>query len=229
MKKIKLNPAALLKLILAFALLSMYWYWISQSLITESNNTFGLTTFFLLMGTATAYFPLPANILVLGAVRIYDPLLIAGVAGVATLIAYVSEYLFFSILFKFNKVSRFKQTWIYQKLKPLFEKHKFFILSFTSFLPIPSEALRIYAITQRYPVLLFALAGIVGRLPRYYLLGYYGRDYVSSPWFLLAVFVFPAVFLFVIRGVIGLAAMARKRYAAALVGITESVQTASDT
>ena len=210
MKKLRLNPRSLLKLLLAATLFALYWYWINKKLISDGNQTFGLTGFFLLMSTATAYFPIPANLLVLGAVKNTDPLLVAIVGGGATLVAYLSEYIFFTVLFKFNRVASFKDTWIYEKLGPLFDNQKFAILTFASFLPIPSEALRIYAITRKYSRVGYMLAGFIGRVPRYYLLGYYGKDYVNSVWFLAAVFLFPAVFLLTIRGTVGLVNAVRK-------------------
>ncbi len=156
------------------------------------------------MCTATAYFPIPANLLVLGAVKTSTPLVVALVAGVATLVAYLSEHIFFTLLFKFNRIANFRNSWIYQKVKPLFDRQKFAMLTFASFLPIPSEPLRIYAITSNYPRFSYMLAGLIGRVPRYYLLGYYGKDYVNSPLFLAAVFLFPAVFLLAIRGTVSL-------------------------
>lgn len=213
MKKIKFNFKAILKTAFALTLVGFYWYWINQKLISDSSETFGLMTFFLLMCTATAYFPLPANILVLGAVKTFSPWLVAGVAGVATLVAYLSEYFFFTLLFKFNRVANFKNNWLYQKVAPLFDKQKFIILTVASFLPIPSEPLRIYAITRKYPKALFMLAGFLGRIPRYFLLGYYGKDYVNSVWFIAAVFLFPGVLLLVMRMAYNLVALLNRKSA----------------
>jgi len=127
--------------------------------------------------------------------------------------AYTLEYLTFTYLFKLKKVANLKDSWLYQTMTPLFNKYKFFVLSFTSFLPIPSEPLRIYAITQKYSILLFMLAGFVGRIPRYFLLGYYGKDYVNSLWFLIAVFVFPGILVIVMRGAVSLYVVVRNRLA----------------
>lgn len=212
MKKIKINPKSLLKALPGILIVGFYWYWVNQRIISDSGQTFDLIGFFVLMSLATAYFPLPANIIVLGAVKTADPLMVAVVGGVATLIAYLSEYVVFTLLFKFNKVANFKNTWVYQKVAPLFDKHRFFILAFTSFLPIPAEALRVYAITRKYPVVLFMLSGFAGRIPRYYLLGYYGKEYVNSVWFLAAVFLFPGVLLLAIRGGMALYKLLNARF-----------------
>jgi len=204
-KKFKIEPKNLIKAAPGFLIVGVYWYWVNQRIIAESDPTFGLFGFFLLICVATAYFPLPANIIVLGAVKNADPLLVAFVGGCATLFAYLSEYLVFTLLFKSQKIAGFKNSWVYKQAAPLFDRHKFIILSFATFLPIPSEPLRIYAITTKYSIPLFMLAGFVGRLPRYYLLGYYGKDYVNSVWFLAAVFIFPALLLLAIKGVVALA------------------------
>lgn len=211
-KKFKINLRALFKIIPAFFVVGIYWYWVNQRIISDTTQTFSLFGFFVLMSTATAYFPLPANLIVLGAVKNHDPLLISLVAGFATLIAYLSEYLIFTLLFKFNRVADFKNTWLYQRAAPLLDKNRFFILSFASFLPIPSEPLRIYAVTQRYSKVLFMLAGFLGRIPRYYLLGYYGKDYVNSIWFILAVFLFPGFLLLAIRGGVSLVNILRNKF-----------------
>ncbi len=212
MKKIPLHARSILKFLLSILIVGVYWYWINQKLISDSGQVFSLTVFFLLMCTATAYFPLPANLLVVGAVAGADPGMVALVGGLATLVAYLSEYVFFTVLFKFNIVANFKESWLYKSMAPLFDKSRFLILSFASFLPIPSEPLRIYAISQKYPKIQFMLAGFVGRVPRYFLLGYFGKDYVSSKWFIGAVFVFPALLLLMIRGGMSLVNYVRIRF-----------------
>lgn len=212
MKKIKLNKSALLKFLIAATVFGFYWYFINKKLISDSNQAFGLVSYFLLMCAATAYFPLPANLLVLGAVKTASPLVVALVGSLATLVAYFSEYIFFTIMFKFNRVANFKNTWLYQRMSPLFERARFLILVFVSFLPIPSEPLRIYAITQKYSKIQYAASGFVGRLPRYFLLGYFGKDYVNSGWFILAVFIFPGLFLLTIRGGVSLMNFVKTRF-----------------
>lgn len=211
MKKLSLNPKKLLKVLSAGLLLALYWYWINQKIISDSNEVFGLLGFFLLMCTATAYFPLPANILVLGAVKSFSPLTVAAIAGLATIVAYLSEYFFFTFLFRLKKMANFKDSWLYKKVSPIFDKNPFFILSFSSFLPIPSEPIRIYAISRKYKMLLFLGAGFAGRLPRYFLLGFFGKEYVNSVPFLIGVIVFPAIFLLLIRGVFSLNSWVRTR------------------
>lgn len=212
MKNSKRLAVKILKTGLAGSLLAFYWYWINQKLIADTGQVFGLTGFFLLMSTATAYFPLPANILVLGAVKGNTALLVSFIAALSTVVAYLSEYLVFTILFRMKKIASFKGTWIYKKMTPLFDKHRFFILSFASFLPIPSEPLRIYAITQKYNKVSYISAGFVGRMPRYFLLGYFGKAYVDSIWFLLGVIVFPAVFLLFIRGAASVLKLLKVRF-----------------
>ncbi len=211
MKKIKINFRALLKSLPALIIVALYWYWINQKIISDSNEAFSLTGFFLLICAATAFFPLPANIIVLGAAKSSDPMLVAFVGGAATLVAYFAEYMVFTTLFKFNKIANFKNSWVYEKAAPLFEKHKFLILAVTSFLPIPAEALRIYAITRKYSKPLFMFSGFLGRIPRYYLLAYYGRDYVNSVWFLAAVFIFPGVLLLIIKWGASLGVLLKER------------------
>ncbi|MFQ5637879.1 MAG: hypothetical protein ACE5IR_07760 [bacterium] len=200
MKKAKINTRSLLKNAAAILLIGVYWFWINQKIISGSSQVFGLGGFFLLICVATAFFPLPANLLVLGAVQANEPWLVAMIAGFGTVVAYFSEHLFFTFLFKFNKVASFKNTWFYKQVGPLFDKSNFFILAFASFLPLPSEPLRIYAISRKYHKFLYMLSGFVGRFPRYFLLGYYGRGYVNSVWFLGSVFLFPVMLLLVLRG-----------------------------
>ncbi|MFQ5825392.1 MAG: VTT domain-containing protein [bacterium] len=212
MAKFRKTLGTILKVFSAGILFAFYWFWINQKLITDTGQVFGLFSFFLLMCTATAYFPLPANLLVLGAVKSFDPVLVSLVAGLATLIAYLSEYFFFTFLFRFKKIANFKNSWLYKKIAPLFDRHRFFLLSFVSFLPIPSEPIRIYAITRQYPKSLFLTAGFVGRVPRYFLLGYFGRTYVNSIWFIIAVLLFPTFFLLLIRGSLSVVNMIRLRF-----------------
>lgn len=213
MKKINFSIKTLLKILPVILIMGLYWYWINQRILSNSEQTFGLVGYFFLMCIATAQFPLPANLMVLGAVKASSPLIVAVVGGFATLIAYSLEYLTFTYLFKLKKIANFKDSWLYKKITPMFNKHKFLVLAFTSFLPIPSEPLRIYAITQKYSIFLFILAGFFGRIPRYYLLSYYGQDYVNSLWFLIGIFVFPGILLFIIRGVVSLYDIVKNRLA----------------
>lgn len=212
MKRFKLDLRAILKTTFALTLVVFYWYWVNQRIISDTGESFSLVGFFVLMSFSTAFFPLPANIIVLGAVKTSDVLLVSILGGFATLIAYFLEYIVFTLLFKFNRIADVKKSWVYEKVQPLFNRHKFFILAFTSFLPIPSEPLRIYAITRRYPKLLYMFSGFVGRIPRYFLLGYYGKAYVNSVWFIAAVFIFPGVLLLIIKGCYSLVNLVRSRF-----------------
>lgn len=212
MLKFRKTGVTVLKVLSAGILFGIYWYWVNQKLISDSSEVFGLVGFFLLMCTATAYFPLPANLLVLGAVKSFDPWLVAFIAGLATMVAYISEYIVFTLLFRFKKIANVKNSWLYKKVAPLFDKQRFFLLSFVSFLPIPSEPIRIYAITRKYPKVHFVSAGFIGRIPRYFLLGYFGRAYVDSFWFIVGVLVFPVIFLLVIRGFVGLINIIKTKY-----------------
>ncbi|HEX9652785.1 MAG TPA: VTT domain-containing protein [bacterium] len=200
MKKFKISLGALIKTLAALVVFGVYWYFVNQKLISESTTqVFGLTGLFVLISFSTAFFPLPANLLVLGAVKNNDPFAVSLVAGAGTVLAYLFEYLFFTLLFKFQKVANFKNSWLYQTAAPLFDRNRFFILTFASFLPIPSEPLRIYAITSRYSRAGYVLAGVIGRIPRYFLLGYFGREYVNSIWFIVGVMLFPVLLLLAIR------------------------------
>ncbi|MFQ5865140.1 MAG: hypothetical protein ACE5IW_07940 [bacterium] len=212
MLELKKKAGTILKIVAAGILFGIYWYWINQKLITGTGQVFGLLGFFLLMCTATAYFPLPANLLVLGAIKSFDPLIVSFIGGLATLVAYFSEFVFFTVLFRFSKIASVKNSWLYKQVSPLFDKHRFVILSFASFLPIPSEPLRIYAITRKYSKLQYLLAGFVGRMPRYFLLGYFGKPYVNSIWFIIGVIVFPALFLLIIRGSASFIYMIRSKF-----------------
>jgi len=192
--------AAGLKAVVGIAIAGFYWFWVNQRLISGDEAAFGFITLFFLISCATSFFPLPSNLILLGAVQTIPPFSAAVIAGFATIVAYGLEYIFFTQLFRLNKVGKVKETWIYEKVKPLFKSHKFLILSVTSFLPIPSEALRVYSITEKYSPTLYMLSGFTGRLPRYLLLGYFGKDYAQSLWFIVAVFVVPVILVLMMRG-----------------------------
>lgn len=212
MKKIKINRSSLLKSVFPLLVVGIYWYFVNNKLISETNQAFGLTSYFLLMCSATAFFPLPSNILALGATASASPLVVAIVGGLATIVAYLLEYLVFSLLFRHKKIATFKNSWLFKNIAPLFNKNKFFILAFFSFLPIPSEPLRIYAITSQYSRVNYLLAGFIGRTPRYFLLAYYGGGYVKSIPFLVTVMIFPVVLLFLLRAIVGFVGLIKAKY-----------------
>jgi uncharacterized membrane protein YdjX (TVP38/TMEM64 family) len=200
-KEPKAKLRSILLFLLAGTLFAVYWFWVNQKILSGGNHVFGIGSYFALMSAATAFFPLPSNLIALGAAKIYTPLVVGVVGGLATIVAYGLEYVFFTYLFRIKKIADVKNSWLYRKAGPLFDRQRFFILSFVSFLPIPSEALRIYAITNRYSKVLYPLAGFLGRTPRYFLLVYFGKEYATSLWFILSVLLFPAVFLLVVKSV----------------------------
>jgi membrane protein YqaA with SNARE-associated domain len=106
--------------------------------------------------------------------KLYAPLLVAFVGGLATCWMEFLNYKLLTFLANLRQVQAFTSKLAYQKAEGYFRKCPFLSLVISGFTPIPYAPFRVFAVTSQYPMTKYQLAVFVGRTPRYYLLALTG-------------------------------------------------------
>lgn len=107
--------------------------------------------------------------------KFYQPLVVALVAGSSTLLTETLNYSTFqyiSDLKAFDKVYQHK--WV-KKLVNLFNRAPFLALWIAALTPIPFYPFRFLVVIARYPISKYLLSNAAGRLPRFFLLAWFGH------------------------------------------------------
>ncbi len=180
---------------LNLALIIIAWgclFYMAQSDIFTTRY-YGLPILFLLVALASAFFPVPINVLVLLAGQSADARAVVAAAACATFPSYLLEYLIYQFIIRRGQVLDIKNLKIAPKLFAGFIKYPFATLAVTSFLPMPSEPIRFYAISTRYNKFRFAFAGMLGRAFRFAMLVGVGVLMGTPTWLIVAVMLLPVV------------------------------------
>jgi uncharacterized membrane protein YdjX (TVP38/TMEM64 family) len=135
-----------------------------------------LILYLLYMSVAFTFLPLPTAWIVLWAAREVEPLSVALIGTVGTVIANLHDYYIIHYLFRVERLRKAKKSRFYRKSVEWFQRAPFLTLTAASFLPIPIDVVRILAVSADYPRRWYALATFAGRLPRYLLLAYLGYE-----------------------------------------------------
>lgn len=138
--------------------------------IVRSDHTIDLLFYFTYMAVACTFLPLPTPPMVMAYGQKFDPVLIALLGGIAFCISALIDYSLVTLVFRYEKIARIKETKLYCKVERLFNKYTFVSLVVAAFTPIPLEPVKVVACASRYNKVRFILACFVGRTPRYYLL-----------------------------------------------------------
>jgi ribonucleoside-triphosphate reductase len=130
--------------------------------------------------------------------KVFHPILVSVVGAVGTCIANLNDYAILGWLFRHHRVKKVRDISTYRKLLSFFDRYAFLTLSVASFLPIPIDVIRMLAISRAYTYWKYILATFVGRLPRYLILAYVGKELPAK--YILVLFILttlPAVVKFV--------------------------------
>lgn len=156
-----------------------------------------LFDYFLYMCLACQFFPIPTLPPIAFAAKAFSPALVAVVGALGTCIANLNDYAILGWLFRHQKVKKIRDLNTYRKLLNVFDRYAFLTLSVATFLPIPIDVVRMLAISRAYRYWKYICATFVGRLPRYLILAYVGRELPAKYILILfAVFTTPAVIKF---------------------------------
>ena len=118
---------------------------------------------------------------------LYDPLLVALIAGIATFIIELLNYQMLVPVLNTKQLEPFKHKRSYKLLERYFNRSPFGIIAFVGFTPVPHLPFRILAVITHYPIVRYALASFVGRISFYYLVAKIGRV-VGLPYWIYIIF-----------------------------------------
>lgn len=152
-----------------------------------------LVLYLLYMSVAFTFLPLPTAWIVLWAAREVEPLTVAVIGTVGTVIANLHDYYIIHYLFRVERIKKTKRNRFYLKAFEWFGRAPFATLTIASFLPVPIDAVRILAVSADYPRRWYALATFAGRLPRYALLAFLGYELQLSNKAIFVVFLVTVV------------------------------------
>lgn len=157
------------------------------------EHSYSLPMLFLLVSVGCAFFPLPTNVLVLVASQDSGPGVSAAVAILATPIAFALEHFIYTLIIRRGKVLDVGKLKLFPKLFAAFARRPFSALVLAAFLPVPTEPIRLYAISAGYRRWPYVLAGGIGRIPRYVLVAWLGKLFGAPAWLVAATLLLPLV------------------------------------
>jgi len=159
-------------------------------LIWRSNPKYaGMVIYFFYTIPANSFLSLPHEPAVLYYAKMYSPLLLAILGGIATCLACFIDYEVLTPIFRLKKVSKIKETYFYKKSIHYFNKLPFVTIAVVGFSPIPFYPVRILAISSGYSMRKYMLSVFIGRAPRYYILAKFGQILNIPNWIIILIFV----------------------------------------
>jgi membrane protein YqaA with SNARE-associated domain len=157
-----------------------------------------LLDYFLYLCLCCQFIPLPTIPAIALTAKVFHPIIVSIVGAVGTAIANLNDYAILGWLFRNKKVKKVRDIHSYRRLLYYFDKKPFLTLTVGAFLPIPIDVIRLMAISRAYATWKYMLAAFVGRVPRYLIIAYLGKE--LSPKYILILFgisVLPAIGKFV--------------------------------
>jgi membrane protein YqaA with SNARE-associated domain len=164
--------------------LARKWYLIPVFLLIATLTTvyfyfshpqnLGLVWLFLYIIPSNSFIPFPHEPAIIYYGKIYGPLITTITAVIPTIIACIIDYAILTPIFSHTKLSKLRETKIYQQTVYYFYKAPFLTNMFAAFSPVPFYPVRILSVASKYSIWKYCLAVTVGRIPRYYFLALFG-------------------------------------------------------
>lgn len=108
--------------------------------------------------------------------KLYSPLLVAAVgAPVSVLVEWVN-YRVYNWMSGLQRLESLKRKAVAGRLVKLFEKQPFLVVWIFAWSPAPDWAARVLAVLSGYSIRRYLLAFLLGRLPKFWVLAYVGRE-----------------------------------------------------
>lgn len=137
---------------------------------------------------ANSILPLPHEPGVLFIATFYAPLGVAIAATIGSAIGSVSDYALVETALLHPKIDRARSRGVIGWAIRWFQKAPFAIVLACSLVPfLPISVIRVLAPASRYPFARYFLAGLLGRIPRFYALAYLGHALQLPAWVVIAV------------------------------------------
>ncbi len=114
--------------------------------------------------------------------------LLSLVATAGTVVAAFLDYRFFAPVLNLSYSARYKATGTYRKAHRWFHKMPFISIVVAALTPIPFYPFKFMVYASKYPIRRYLSAVVIGRFPRYYLLGKAGQLFHIPDWLLIGSF-----------------------------------------
>ena len=135
---------------------------------------------------SNSVFPIPHEPGVLFFAKYYDPLLIGAAATLGSIVASFSDYAMVGALLDRSRLGRrTRESWLLRWGTRWLKKSPFLVVVVFSFVPLPISVVRVLAPASGYPIGRYIAAQIVGRFPRFVVLGVIGRAFDLPAWLLV--------------------------------------------
>ena len=135
---------------------------------------FGLVLLFFYIIPSNSFIPFPHEPAIIFYGKIYGPYLTTLAATLPTIIACYLDYEVLTPVFNLTRVGKIRDTKIYLKTYHYFKKAPFLTNAIAAVSPVPFYPIRILSIAGGYPAWKYTASVVLGRIPRYFLLAYFG-------------------------------------------------------
>lgn len=147
-----------------------------------------LVSFFFYMTASNSFLGIPHEPLMIYYGKLYPFYIPVLVALIPTVLGCRLDYIVLTPVLKSRYLLRFKRQRFFRKSVVYFKKAPFLTLMVFAVSPVPFWPARIMGIVTRYPFMKYALAVILGRIPRYSLLALGGMALNIPDWVILLIF-----------------------------------------
>ncbi len=145
---------------------------------------------------AISIFPHEPVLIFLG--RTYEPLLLAIIATLGTLIAGVLDYYVYVPMLSHKMIQSIHSSESFVKITKWFNRKPFISIVLAGMTPLPFFPFKIIAFSTKYPLHKYLSALLVGRFPRYFLLAYLGEALQVPGWISITAFLVMVPLLLII-------------------------------
>ncbi|GAB4338545.1 MAG: hypothetical protein Kow0037_22680 [Calditrichia bacterium] len=134
----------------------------------------GLVMLFFYIIPSNSFIPFPHEPAIIYYGKIYGPWLTTLTATIPTVIACIIDYAVLMPVFTRTRLARIKETRVYLKTVNYYEKAPFVTNFVAALSPVPFYPVRVLSVASHYPLWKYTLAVALGRVPRYFLLAFFG-------------------------------------------------------
>ncbi|MFW6131008.1 MAG: VTT domain-containing protein [Candidatus Aminicenantaceae bacterium] len=120
--------------------------------------------------------------------KFYAPIMVALIAGIATILTESINYSVVKFVTDTNLYRKFSQRKSVSKIISLFNKAPFPALVIAGFTPVPFYPFRFLVVMAHYPLLKYLFAIFLSRIPRFLILSIIGHSIILSNWMLIVLF-----------------------------------------
>lgn len=149
----------------------------------------GLVFLFFYIIPSNSFIPFPHEPAIIYYGKIFGPFVTTITATIPTIIACIIDYAVLTPVFSRTRLSKIKNTKIYQKTVHYYHKAPFLTNMFAALSPVPFYPVRVLSVASGYPLWKYTTAVLGGRIPRYYFLALFGAVLNIPNWLIAAFFI----------------------------------------